>query len=85
MSDDCCGQERLWSALVKLPSVRLTRDSITYAVGVGGVFNEVVLQEFDPGRVAYFIGFLGLLGAPFFLRKDEAKSVPEPEKPERMP
>ncbi len=62
---------------VKLPSFRLTRDLATYLVGVAGVINEVVVQEFDPGRVAYFVGFLSLLGAPYFLRKDEAKPTPE--------
>ncbi len=66
---------------MKWPSFRITRDSITYLVGVAGVFNEVVIQEFDAGRVAYFVGFLSLLGAPYFLRRDEAKPPPPPPEP----
>ncbi len=68
---------------MKLPSIRLTRDLATYLVGIAGVFNEVVLQEFDSGRVAYFVGFLSLLGAPYFLRKDEAKPPAPESKPEK--
>ncbi len=70
---------------MSLPSFRITRDSLTYLVGVGGVINEVVIQEFDAGRVAYFVGFLSLLGAPYFLRKDEAKPAAPPPKPEVGP
>ncbi len=70
---------------MKWPSFRITRDSITYLVGVAGVVNEVVIQEFDAGRVAYFVGFLSLLGAPYFLRKDEAKPTPVESKPEPGP
>lgn len=52
------------------------RDSIIFMVGVGGVINELFVEN-EP-RPAALVFLASLIGVPFVLSADEKKSLPAP-------
>ena len=57
--------------MAKLPSVRLSRDTVLFIAGLVGIGNEATSQGTD--RPTLLILFGAMVGLPAFLRSDEAK------------
>lgn len=57
---------------MRLPTVKITRDTISYTLGVLGTIYETVVSDGPAGeRLPFLVIFVGLLTAPAFLRKDD--------------
>lgn len=65
---------------VKMPSIRITRDTISYVIGVLGTIYVTVLQDGTPGeRLPWLVVFVGLITAPAILHKDEKREAKKEE------
>lgn len=51
---------------------KVTRDSLIFVVGLGGIINESFIRSGDP-RMELLILFASMCGLPAFLRFDEKK------------
>jgi hypothetical protein len=57
---------------MRTPNIKVTRDTISYAIGVLGTIYETVIAEGDPGdRLPFLVIFVGLITAPAFLHRDD--------------
>lgn len=52
---------------------RLSRDSILFVVGIGGILHETLIQA-GPERPSLLVLFAACIGLPAFLTRDEHKN-----------
>jgi hypothetical protein len=68
---------------VRIPSVRITRDTISYTIGVLGTIYETVIANGSPAeRLPFLVIFVGLITAPAILHKDEKREAKRDEEEE---
>lgn len=67
----------------KVPRLRLTRDSVLFLSGLGGIVHETFFTSLD--RPDLLVLFMAMVGLPAFLRQDEYRrfrnTLPGHERP----
>ena len=67
----------------KVPKLRLTRDTILFLSGLGGIIHETFFTHLD--RPDLLVLFMAMVGLPAFLRQDEYRrfrgSLPPRQRP----
>jgi hypothetical protein len=61
---------------------RLSRDSILFVFGLGGIIHETLLQA-GPERPSLLVLFAACIGLPAFLTRDEHKRIEPKDDPDR--
>jgi hypothetical protein len=64
----------------RIPRAKITRDTILFVVGLGGIVYETVSGGAE--KPTLIIAFVGMVGLPLFIRNDEQRQPPPPPPPE---
>ena len=65
--------------LPRLREVRITRDTILFIFGLGGIVYETLSGGAE--KPTLIIAFVGMLGLPLFIRSDEQRNHEAPPPP----